>query len=66
MASSQSEQNQHLIGLARRRAFETYIRFDVKTGREGLTLNRLKEIVERLSDAYAGATIYIIEVRPRP
>jgi hypothetical protein len=39
--------------------------YDVKTGREGLTLKRLREIAERLADNYPGAIIYIIEVRPR-
>jgi hypothetical protein len=40
--------------------------YDVKTGRDGLTLKRLREIAERLADNYPGAVIYIIEVRPRP
>ncbi|MBU1304975.1 MAG: hypothetical protein KKF33_05585 [Alphaproteobacteria bacterium] len=39
--------------------------YDVKTGREGLTVSRLKEIADRLSKSYPGITIYIIEVRPR-
>jgi hypothetical protein len=40
--------------------------YDVKTGREGLTMKRLKEIADRLSNNYPGAIIYIMEVRPRP
>lgn len=40
--------------------------YDVKTGREGLTVKRLREIADRLWENYPGAIIYIIEVRPRP
>lgn len=40
--------------------------YDIKTGREGLTLARLKEIADRLSKRYPGVTIYIFEVRPQP
>ncbi|MVS98529.1 phage minor head protein [Devosia marina] len=39
----------------------TYCVYDVKTGRSGLTLNRIKEILEKLP---VGVLVYIMEVRP--
>lgn len=50
----------------RRKDFGAVCDYDVKTGREGLTMKRLKEIADRLSRNYPGAIIYIIEVRPQP
>jgi hypothetical protein len=50
----------------RRKDMGAVCNYDVKTGRDGLTLNRLREIAERLAGNYPGAVIYIIEVRPRP
>ncbi|QQR36566.1 minor capsid protein [Devosia oryziradicis] len=49
----------------RRKDMSAVCNYDVKTGRNGLTLKRLREIAERLAGNYPGAVIYIIEVRPR-
>jgi len=50
----------------RRKEFGAVCHYDVKTGKEGLTVKRLEEIADRLAKNYPGAIIYIIEIRPMP